>query len=80
MNKKQTKTTQMNQEIPKLTLKNKLFMVLVILLALIGAGFTVQKINKKLEVDTINNYVCEIVHSDADAGILAMRCMAKQAE
>lgn len=72
-----------NQEVKekqKISLKKIVVVVLLACLSAAAAGLVVQKIETKVSKDKINNYVCEVVDSDPDVGILAMRCMVKDGE
>lgn len=75
--KRNQKTVAATVTTNKKSLKSKIIMVGLSLLVLTASYLTVLKVNKKVEKDTINIYVCEIVDVDVNSHMMGMRCMVK---
>lgn len=78
MPQKQAKMETKVEKVNNFTLKNKVFNVVLAVLVIAAACFTAWKINKKVEKDVINNYICQIVQADDESGLMGMRCMVRE--
>lgn len=56
---------------------NKILLSAIIISGTVFAVKAGIELNKAVKKDVVNNYVCQIVGSDEEVGILALRCMTK---
>lgn len=77
MARKQIQETQ-KPVLNKESLKKNLPVVVLGTLVLLASFFTVSKINKKVERDQLNNYICQIVDADPETHVMGMRCIIKE--
>jgi len=54
--------------------------IILISLFIFLIGFTIKNsfdLKKAVKKEVINNYICQVVGSDEEIGVLALRCMTK---